>query len=176
MMLLGTWWYMPVIIVFLRQRKRIVSSNLTWAAYQAIVFEKQNINQNFRKHYLHWIPEIYFDVLYYFIRVISLDVVAHACNPSTCEAEAGRLPWIPGQPGLHSEFKIRPGHDPLSYSVAAPTWCQYWPFIPSHSHTQPHIGLIPASTPCLYFSVHLFPLLYLGIYEKVFSIVKLNHC
>lgn len=26
MMLLGTWWYMPEILVVLRQRKRIVSS------------------------------------------------------------------------------------------------------------------------------------------------------
>lgn len=32
-----------------------------------------------------------------------LDTVAHACNPSTQEAEAGKLP-IQSQPGLHSKI------------------------------------------------------------------------
>lgn len=54
-------------------------------------------------------PWIHFDVLYYFICVIYLDVVAHTCNPNTWDAEAERLPWIPGQLGLHSEFQIRLG-------------------------------------------------------------------
>lgn len=74
------------------EEERIVSSNLNWAAYQAIVFEKQNLNQNFRKQYLHLIPEVYFDGLYSLASFLWMWVVAHVCNPSTCKVEAGRLP------------------------------------------------------------------------------------
>jgi hypothetical protein len=47
---------------------------------------------------------------------LSLAVVAHAFNPSTREAEAGRFlssrpawstEWVPGQPGLHREILSR---------------------------------------------------------------------
>lgn len=31
-----------------------------------------------------------------------LNMVAYACNLSTWEAEAGRVPWVQGLPGLHS--------------------------------------------------------------------------
>jgi hypothetical protein len=31
-------------------------------------------------------------------------VVAQAINPGTQEAEAGKSLWVPGQPGLNSEF------------------------------------------------------------------------
>ena len=34
-------------------------------------------------------------------------VVAHAFNPSTWEAEAGRYLWFQGKPGLQSEFQDR---------------------------------------------------------------------
>ena len=36
---------------------------------------------------------------------LKLDVVAHASNSSTQEAEARRLLQIPDQPGLHNEFQ-----------------------------------------------------------------------
>ena len=36
-------------------------------------------------------------------------VVAHAFNPSTGEAEAGRF-WVRGQPGLKSEFQDSQGY------------------------------------------------------------------
>ena len=38
---------------------------------------------------------------------VSLVLVAHAFNPSTREAEAGGSLWVPGQPGLQSEFPDR---------------------------------------------------------------------
>lgn len=37
-----------------------------------------------------------------------LGVVLHIYNPSIWEAEAGGIPWVWGQPGLRSEFKISP--------------------------------------------------------------------
>lgn len=32
-----------------------------------------------------------------------LGIVVHACGPSTLGAEAGGLPWFPGQPGLYKK-------------------------------------------------------------------------
>ena len=34
-----------------------------------------------------------------------LGVVAHTCNPSTQETEAGESLWVRGQPGLQGEFQ-----------------------------------------------------------------------
>jgi hypothetical protein len=51
----------------------------------------------------------------------SLTMVAHAFNPSTWEAEAGRFlssrpawstEWVPGQPGLHRETLPRKPNQP----------------------------------------------------------------
>jgi hypothetical protein len=43
------------------------------------------------------------------LRLFLPGVVVHAFNPSTREAEAGDF-WVPGQPGLQSEFQDSQGY------------------------------------------------------------------
>lgn len=43
------------------------------------------------------------------------DVVAHTFDPSTREAKAGGSLWVPGQPGLQSEFQDSQGYPEKPY-------------------------------------------------------------
>ena len=48
------------------------------------------------------LPVLIFSLNFYFF---SQTMVVHSFNPSTQEAEAGRIIWFQGQPGLQSEFQ-----------------------------------------------------------------------
>lgn len=74
------------------------------------VFYPQGYNDVFRGLILNWTAVYQRSVSSSqaaCLRVVELDVMAHFWNPTNWGAEAEDLPWVLGQPGLHSEFQAR---------------------------------------------------------------------